>query len=316
MSQSSNNQANPLQLIPLTHFSVLSIRGEERIKYLQGQVTCDVTALPAGHSTLGAHCDPKGKMWAVFRLAMLQEEILWLQHASVTPNQLPELKKYSVFSKVTIDDATAQWHCYGLVGDEVQSWMKQAYGEKVAEHGGLLGDEGIALRLPLPAARYLLLLCSPAAGELAQLPQAAPALWQAQDIDAGYPWLEAAGCGEFIPQMLNLQALDAISFTKGCYTGQETVARMKYLGRNKRALFILHADTDASASAGDTLEVQLGDNWRRAGNVINAVSLDGKLRLLAVLPNDSTPGQSLRLADTPQVTLTLQPLPYSLEEVE
>jgi len=314
VSQSISEQF-PLQLIPLNQFSVLSITGEERIKYLQGQVTCDVTALPAGRSTLGAHCDPKGKMWSVFRLAMLPEEILWLQHASVTPVQLPELKKYAVFSKVTIVDASAQWHCYGLVGAEAPAWIKQAYGAKVAEHGGTL-DDGIALRLPLPAPRYLLLLRAPAAGALATLPQAEPALWQTLDIDAGYPWLEAPGSGEFIPQMLNLQALDGISFTKGCYTGQETVARMKYLGRNKRALFILQGNTGVSSAAGAPLEVQLGDNWRRAGNVINAVSLHGELRLLAVLPNDSTPEQHFRLVDSPEVMLTLKPLPYSLEELE
>jgi len=316
LKQASNQQA-PLQLIPLRQLSVIRISGEERSKYLQGQVTCDIAALTAGDSTIGAHCDPKGKMWSVFRLAVLPDEILWLQHASVTPSQLPELKKYSVFSKVSIEDASQSWHCYGLAGDHAQDWMAKHYGQEVAEQGGLLGEDGIALRLQLPAPRFLLLLHQPAAGDLATLPRAGDDNpWRQLDIEAGYPWLEAAGSGEFIPQMLNLQALGGISFSKGCYTGQETVARMKYLGRNKRALFILCGQSEEMVAAGSSVEAQLGENWRRNGNVINGVTLDQQVWLLAVLPNDSQPEQRFRLAERPQVMLTLRPLPYSLESSE
>ena len=136
--------------------------------------------------------------------------------------------------------------------------------------------------------------------------------WLAQHIQHGFSYLEQGLIGEFVPQMLNLQALDAISFTKGCYMGQEMVARMKYLGKNKRATFILTAQSEETPAAGSDIEVQLEQNWRRSGVVINAVNIHGELAVLAVLPNDISPDAQLRLASEPDTRFSIQSLPYSL----
>jgi folate-binding protein YgfZ len=133
-----------------------------------------------------------------------------------------------------------------------------------------------------------------------------------QHIKHGFSYLEQGLIGEFVPQMLNLQALNAISFTKGCYIGQETVARMKYRGGNKRAAYILTAATEETPAAGTAIEVQLGDNWRRSGQVVNAANINNQLWLLAVLPNDITAADSLRLGSDSAPALQLMPLPYPL----
>ena len=114
------------------------------------------------------------------------------------------------------------------------------------------------------------------------LPVGNEALWWGLDIKAGIPHLEAVHQGEYIPQMLNLQALEGISFTKGCYMGQEIVARAKYRGANNRALFVLSGTAATQVASGDTLEIQLGDNWRRSGLVLNAWQQQGQVWLTAV----------------------------------
>lgn len=86
-------------LFPLTDLAITSLTGADRVKYLQGQVTCDVNALQPGQSTLGGHCDAKGKLWSDFRLLCLSDRLLMLTKPSVLARQLPELKKFAVFAK-------------------------------------------------------------------------------------------------------------------------------------------------------------------------------------------------------------------------
>ncbi len=141
--------------------------------------------------------------------------------------------------------------------------------------------------------------------------------WDQYEIDAALPRIEAATSGEFIPQSLNLQALNAISFTKGCYTGQETVARAKYRGINKRAMYKLTGQADRIPLAGDKIERAVGENWRSGGTVITGYrQADGQAAVLAVLPNNLDDDTAFRLADAPDFTWQREPLPYSLAENE
>ena len=141
------------------------------------------------------------------------------------------------------------------------------------------------------------------------------ALWQQASILAGEPQLSVDAIDEYVPQMVNLQAINGISFKKGCYTGQETVARMKYLGKNKRAMYIVTGQSEGLLEAPD-IETQLGENWRRAGKLI-AQSYNEQTQTLTglvVLPNDTDIDQTLRAKHTPSVELNILPLPYSLED--
>lgn len=284
----------------LTKIAITRIAGQDRVKYLQGQVTCDVNALQPGQSTLGGHCDPKGKLWSNFRLLCLEESLLMLTTPSVLERQLPELKKFAVFSKVEI--ATDERHATGIAGIGSDAW--------IADHFGLvqsgLVDGGMAVKIEQD--RWLLVSDQQAD----TLPVGDESLWWGLEIKAGLPHMEAVHQGEFIPQMLNLQALDGICFTKGCYMGQETVARAKYRGANNRALFLLAGVANEPVASGDTLEIRLGDNWRRSGMVLNAWQQDGQVWLTAVLPKDTETDALFRLKQDESASLTLQSLPYSL----
>ena len=286
----------------LTKIAITRLSGQDRVKYLQGQVTCDVNALQPGQSTLGGHCDPKGKLWSDFHLLCLEESLLLLTTPSVLERQLPELKKFAVFSKVEI--AADERRATGLAGKGTDAWVAEQFG---LEQSGLIAG-GMAVKIEQD--RWLLV----SSEQADTLPAGDESLWWGLEIKAGLPHMEAVHQGEFIPQMLNLQALDGISFSKGCYMGQETVARAKYRGANNRSLHILQGTAPAQVAAGDELELSLGENWKRSGMVLDCWQQGESLLLSAVLPLDLAPDARLRLKAQPDSSLQLVPLPYSLSE--
>ena len=281
-------------ICPLTHYSLIQIEGTGAEKYLQGQLTCDVTKLAAGESTLTAHCDPKGKMSALFRLIRQDEQTFYmLLKSELLPSALDQLKKYAVFSKVTF--TSLDWQILG------------AAGTKGIEKCGQCSAQ---IRIDVNGQQPRMILLIPT--RLALEPTVEAEAWDLLDIQDGIPSLAAATQLEFIPQALNLQSIEqAISFQKGCYIGQETVARAKYRGANKRALFIFAAQTQSLPDIGSALEMALGDNWRATGTITSAVNFHGALWLQAVLNTPLEEGQTFRLPND-QTLLDMQPLPYAL----
>ena len=281
-------------ICPLTHYSLIQIEGTEAEKYLQGQLTCDVTKLAVGESTLTAHCDPKGKMSALFRLIRQDEQTFYmLLKSELLPSALDQLKKYAVFSKVTF--TLLDWQILGVAGT------------KGIEKCGQFSAQ---IRIDVKAQQPRMILLNPT--RLALEPTVEAEAWDLLDIQDGIPSLAAATQLEFIPQALNLQSIEqAISFHKGCYIGQETVARAKYRGANKRALFIFAAQTESLPEIGSALEMALGDNWRATGTITSAVNFHGVLWLQAVLNTPLEEGQAFRLLNC-QTLLDMQALPYEL----
>ncbi len=292
-------------LFPLARLGIIRLSGAERAKYLQGQVSCDVQALQVGQQCLGAHCDAKGKMWSSFRLLVLEEALLLLTEKSLLPRSLAELKKYGIFAKVEIQDASSEYQLSGLAGAGSDAWMLQQHG---LNESGLLTN-GMAVRIG--SDRWLLLSQLALETGLAQRDEAD---WWGMEILAGLPHMSAEHQGEYIPQMVNLHALGGISFSKGCYMGQETIARAKYRGANNRGLFILQGQTKHPLQVADTLEVALGEQWKRSGQILDCWQQDDQVLLTAVLPLDTEPQARFRCKEYPESSLSLLPLPYSLQD--
>ncbi|CRY55347.1 MULTISPECIES: tRNA-modifying protein YgfZ [Yersinia] len=310
----------PLTLMSLEDWALVTLTGADRVKYLQGQVTADIDALPDDQHILCAHCDAKGKMWSDLRLFHRGEGLAYIERRSLLDHQLTELKKYAVFSKVVI---TAQPDAvlFGIAGTQAKTALAEVFAELPnADHPVVQQGNSTLLHFSLPAERFLLVTDSEQAQQLvdkladrAQLNNSQQ--WLALDIEAGFPIIDADTSAQFIPQATNIQALKGISFSKGCYTGQEMVARAKYRGANKRALYWLAGHASRVPAAGEDLEWQLGENWRRTGSVLAAVQLsDGQLWVQAVLNNDLAADSVLRVRDDADSVLTIQPLPYSLTE--
>lgn len=310
----------PLTLMSLDEWALVSVQGKDSTSYLQGQLTLDVAALDAAQHRPAAHCDAKGKMWSNLRLFHRGEGYAYVVRRNLREQQVTELKKYAVFAKVTIaadDDAVL----LGVAGFQARAALANVFATLPdATTPVVQQDDTTLVWFAEPAERFLL-VTTPAQAEALQQKLAGEAQlndstqWLALDIAAGVPVIDSATTAQLIPQATNLQALDAISFKKGCYTGQEMVARAKFRGANKRALYWLAGSASKVPDAASSLELQMGDKWRRTGTVLSGVQLDdGSVWVQAVLNNDLEPDSVLRVEGDESGKLTIQPLPYSLEE--
>jgi len=312
--QLASNDAIPqLAIAPLNSWGAITMIGDDKKSYLQGQVTCDVVTLEPHLSTFGAHCDAKGKVWSVFRLFHHNGGYAMFQPTSVIDKELAEIKKYAIFSKVEIKQS--EEIALGVMGEKATEFIDSLS----SQTGDVRPVEG-GTAVKIDEQRWLLLVAPDAAEQLVTTSQADKvneSLWTLLDIKAGLPILTAEQQNEHIPQALNVQAVDGISFTKGCYTGQETVARAKYRGINKRALFIVKGEAQQDITANAELERAVGENWRSAGKLLASYRFsDNQAIALVVLPNNLEDDTQLRLKDQADSQWSFAPLPYSLQDDE
>lgn len=309
----------PLTLMTLDDWALATVTGADSEKYLQGQVTADVAQMGEHQHLLVAHCDAKGKMWSNLRLFRRQDGFAFIERRSVREAQLTQLKKYAVFSKVVIapnDDVVL----LGVAGFQARAALANLFAALPnSEKPCLQEGETSLLWFAHPEERFLLVTDTATAERVTEALRGEAQLnnsqqWLALDIEAGLPVIDEANSAQFIPQATNLQALGGISFKKGCYTGQEMVARAKFRGANKRALWTLAGKAARVPEAGEDLELKMGDNWRRTGTVLAAVQLeDGQVLVQVVMNNDMEADSVFRVRDDAN-TLSIKPLPYSLDE--
>ncbi|MFN3580121.1 MAG: YgfZ/GcvT domain-containing protein [Pseudomonas sp.] len=301
----------------LQHEAVLAVQGIDAAKFLQGQITCDVLKLPEPGSVLGARCTPKGRMQSSFRLLREdQQTYLLAMDAELLAAQLAELGKYAVFFKTKLSDASQHWVRLGLWGEQAEAALQQVgltppatQDAVTSSSSGLavnLGQQCFELWLPvetaLPSIRLLANTASPTS----------LAHWRLQQIRRGAGEVCAATSESFIPQMLNLQLFDGVSFKKGCYTGQEIVARMQYLGKLKRRMFRFRIDASAPPpSAGTPILNNL--NGQSVGEVVLSASDGEATELLAVMQIDAAQLTTLCAGEAQGPMLELVNLPYDSE---
>ncbi|HWP01007.1 MAG TPA: folate-binding protein [Methylococcus sp.] len=298
-----------VQVVPLAELGILAVEGSDAETLLHGQTTCDVRRLLPGDHTLGAVCTAKGRAVAVFHLLKAGDErfLLLLPHSLVDPLR-KRLQLFVLRSKVTITDETNRYSRYGLIGpnlEALEDWVRR-----------YRDGEVVTLTLPATSGSRVLVIargdgeafwnqclteeCIPAPEER----------WKLEDIRMGVPLFPAELSEEFVPQMLNLELLGGISFTKGCYTGQEIVARAQYLGQIKRRLyrFRLHSDTLPLASAPIFREGQ----GQPVGKVVCIASAGGSAyELLAVGETEGMTSGALRFGAPEGPLLVLLPLPHT-----
>ena len=264
----------------------------------------------------GAHCDAKGKVYAIFRLINRDDALLLLQPKSSLSASLAALKKFGVFAKVDIVEAS-ELSFFALAGEAALSHLQDCFTRIPDSLNPVVQSNSTTLvYIAGKQARYLLIDTTTVLADIVQkmqLPIYASDVWNLLEISEGFPQLNDASSGEYVPQMLNLQAIHGISFTKGCYLGQETVARMQYLGKNKRALFSLTTTGEQPLPNDDAIEKQLGDNWRKAGDILAVYQAsNGQCYIQAVLGSDVDETTHLRMKSQPESTVVIQALPYSL----
>ncbi|WP_144212772.1 tRNA-modifying protein YgfZ [Shewanella donghaensis] len=296
----------------LTHLGLIEITGEQGKTFIHGQVTTDIVSLTEAQWRWGAHCDPKGKMIASFRTYTIADSLFVLMPAAVLPLSLASWQKYAVFSKAELTDISANQVILGFAGTKAADFIEQQFGQISEEVTHI--DASIILK---DGDRFMVISSSEKAQQLVTAstqPLTSSQPWQALEILSGYANIDDKHSSEFVPQMCNLQAVNGISFEKGCYMGQETIARMKYRGGNKRALYIVSGSASEKVSSDTQLELVTDDGFLRAGKVLESVEHNGQVLMTAVLANDTQADAKLRVKDDCQSELIIVQLPYSLEE--
>ncbi|MCI1192078.1 folate-binding protein [Calidifontimicrobium sp. SYSU G02091] len=307
----------PMPMIPadgavaLTHWGLISAQGADAARFLHSQLTQDVEHLDSGHARLAGYCSAKGRLLATFVVWRPQpEEVFLACSADVLPATLKRLSMFVLRAKCKLADAGAAWRLVGLAGPSALAWAGAAWPAapwRLAET-----PAGRLIRLPDAAGSVRALLVQPAGDALPDLPALPLAQWQALEVASGVPTVTAATVEQFVPQMVNLELVGGVNFQKGCYPGQEVVARSQYRGTLKRRAFLWRSD--APAAAGQEV-FAVDDPSQPAGMVVNAASLEGIGHLALLEVKLAALGQSLHLGvpGGPALYRLTMPYPVPLE---
>jgi tRNA-modifying protein YgfZ len=287
----------------LPQWSLLRFSGADAKAFLQGQLTCDVAALQPGNSTYGGYCTPKGRLLATFLLWLSADGYTMLLPAILAEPVRKRLTMYVLRSKVNVEDLTPDLACIGVFGADVMQQLGALGGAVPERVHGLVVRDGVTV-IQLPAQRYLAVLPRVQSG-MADGSDA----WAGLDIVSGIPFILPATQEEFVPQMVNLDLIGGLSYTKGCYPGQEIVARTHYLGKLKQRMY--RANVSAAAMPGDKLYcTELGE--QSGGMVVSSVrAADGRYDMLAVLQTAHAQSAAWHLGSLQGPTLELTSLPYN-----
>jgi folate-binding protein YgfZ len=297
----------------LSHEGVLAVRGVDAGKFLQGQLTCNLDYLSDTKASLGARCTQKGRMQSSFRILPEGDGYLLAMACELIEAQLLDLKKYAVFSKSKLTDESASWVRFGLSGGES---ALAALGVYLGQETDAVarGNELIAVRVS-PGRAELWVRTEKASDVQAQLsaslPEGSLNDWLLGQIRAGIGQVVGQTRETFIPQMINLQAVGGVSFKKGCYTGQEIVARMQYLGKLKRRLYRLNLSSGQVPEAGTPLFSPV--HGSAVGEVVIAANSEQGIELLAVLQADAAEDGHIHLGAPDGPALQMSELPYTLD---
>ncbi len=306
------------ELTDLSCFGQLRIEGPDAAKFFQGYATADVHAVSAEKAVASALCTREGRTIATFRLWGESDALSLRLHRALIVPVRDLLARYIVFSKAELVEPGDRIVGLGLVGEGAAEAVASVVG-RAPEHGEVVRREGehgerVALRNRGEVGRFELWLPREDAPAIwdALAPQAhrVPfSRWLAHRIRAGYVDLSPRTAGEYVPQSLNLQALGQIAFDKGCYLGQEVVARMQYLGKVKKRLFRFSVEASAGACPELGSPIRAGDpEGDEVGEVVAAAPDDGRCEMLAVVRVDRAE-DALFVGRTP---LRAEPLPYEV----
>lgn len=260
-------------LTPLSEYCLIEVNGENALTFLQGQCTCDITRLKGGAFLLGAHCNHKGRMHSSFYAAATSAtQVLLRVHESIADTTVANLQKYAAFSRVSVA-RSSHWLCCSVLGPQAEAHVHKTFGPLADGHFRLHGTDALAARHS--AYQFELWCCGEIDEshyqEILALPkQRDSLLFRWLTIRRGVGEIEGAVAETFIPQELNFQLTDGVSFSKGCYTGQEIIARLHYRGQLKKHMYRGQAYSESPLAAGDALYDEAG---KAVGTVINTVTL-------------------------------------------
>lgn len=298
----------PLQgMAALPHLGVIRAEGEDAVKFLQGQLTQDFALLRTNEARLAAFCSAKGRMQASFVGFKLAEgDIVLVCARDLLPATLKRLSMFVLRSKVKLSDATAAFELRGLAGQAATTLLGSRAAPWTLVQAG--GASVVALYPADDVARALWL--APLGTPLPDAPPISNEAWAWGEVRSGVATLTTPVADAFVPQMLNYESVGGVNFKKGCYPGQEVVARSQFRGTLKRRGYIIRAE--APLAVGDEI-FQAADAEQPCGSVAQAArSADGAYEAIASLQVAAAEAGGLHLHRADGAVLSLLSLPYPL----
>ncbi len=296
---------------PLTGTAVIRVTGTDAPAFLHAQFTNAIDDMPVPSSRLAGWCNPKGRLLALLRVIRTDDGFLLLLPRTLVASVLKRLRMFVLRSKVTAEDASEALTVTGIAGESANTMLSEVIGTppRTGDEVSTAGDL-VAVRLADVTPRWLLIAPASQTPDLWRtlsggLATVGTATWRLLDIRAGLPEVVTETQERFVPQMVNLEPLGGLSYEKGCYPGQEVVARMHYLGQLKRRLYRLQGVGDPPTAG---IRVSAGD--REAGEVVSgAYSRPGHFEALAVLRIDTADSGTPLTVGGSEVEIA--PLPYT-----
>jgi tRNA-modifying protein YgfZ len=310
ISTPSSPQADALAA-RLTRYGLLSVAGEDARSFLHAQLTNDIENLPADRARLAGWCSAKGRLLANFVVIPWQKGFLLHLSRDLAPTVAKRLGMFVLRAKVKISDLSDSLTQFGLWGPGAAARVA-AFGLPVAQGALSVVSAGDLIAVRLGDEQFLLVAEAQAGALAAGSANLAghEDQWALLEIRAGRPWLGQSTQDMFVPQMVNLEAIGGVDFRKGCYPGQEIVARAQYRGQIKRRMIRARVPAGVSLNAGqnlysDTLADQAG------GTVVNVAPAADGSELLAVVQIGVVAEHSPIRVTPNGPELELQPLPYA-----
>jgi len=308
-------------LTDLSCYGLLRFKGEDAQSFLQNQLSCDIREVNLHQGQYGSYCTPKGRVLTNF--VVLQNEDSWLLQlpAELCASIQKRLSMFILRSKVVVDDCSDEWLRIGVAGPQSVALVEAATGVTLnlsADSSLCVAQSGAVSIICHSPEQLEILIAEVQAVELwRKLSESARSVgivcWRWWEIHAGIPMVTAATQEQFLPQMINLDLIGGVSFKKGCYPGQEIVARTQYLGKLKRRMYLAHVMTESVVAAGDDIFcADVSD--QSCGTIVNAVSApDGGYDVLAVIQKISVASGSVYLHNPGGPELKIGALPYTLD---
>jgi len=296
----------------LAHLGLIRVAGVEAVKFLQSQLTQDVALLGLSEARLAAFCNAKGRMQASFVLfKRSHEEVLLVCSRDILAATLKRLSMFVLRAKVRLSDASDDFVLYGMAGNAIESITKNTH---TAWTKVDIDDANLAFLYP-GAGRPRAIWCAPAGTQPPVGSRIDLSLWQWLEVQSGVAMVTGPIVEAFVPQMLNYESVGGVSFKKGCYPGQEIVARSQFRGTLKRRAYLVH--TEGTPNAGQEV-FHASDAAQPCGLVAAAAvnpsgGFDAIVSMQTAAAADSANGR-LTLGSATGAALALLPLPYALIE--
>lgn len=301
-------------LAELPGTGLIAVRGADAAAFLQAQLTSDIAALGVGQTQYSGYCSPQGRLLATFLVWRCEGEFLLQLPDELRAGMQVRLAKYVLRARVEL--APAPLRLFGLWGRGAETALRALTGAvPERDHDAACATDAHVARLG--SERYLLAASADTAAgaraHLAAMPSRAPeAAWAALDVAAGVPVITTHTQERYVPQMVNLDLIGGVSYTKGCYPGQEIVARTHYLGRLKQRMYRARVPA-AGVQPGDPLYSDAFGPGQASGAVLNvAPPADGGHDVLAVMQTNGAANTRWKSPDGPAVEL--KELPYRVPQ--